>query len=79
MSIYDRVVKVVQNCANVGPDDIKLQSSFMEDLGLDSLDCVELISAIQEEFGIEIPIEQAEKVTTVGEAVDYVTSHLPAN
>ena len=79
MSVYDRVVKLVQNCANVPPDDIKLQSSFMEDLGLDSLDCVELISAIQEEFGIEIPSEQAEKVTTVGEAVDYVTSHLPAN
>ena len=55
--------------------DIKIESSFVDDLGADSLDTVELVMALEEEFETEIPDEQAEKITTVQEAIDYINAH----
>lgn len=74
----DRVKKIVSEQLGVKLEDIKNTSSFVEDLGADSLDTVELVMALEEEFECEIPDEQAEKITTVQQAIDYVNSHLPA-
>ena len=59
----------------VDEDKINVEASFVDDLGADSLDTVELIMQLEEEFGMEIPDEEAEKLTTVGSAVDYIDSH----
>ena len=59
----------------VDEDKINIEASFVDDLGADSLDTVELIMQLEEEFGMEIPDEEAEKLTTVGSAVDYIDSH----
>ena len=61
----------------VAEADIKTESSFVEDLGADSLDNVELVMALEEEFECEIPDEEAEKITTVGQAISYIKEHLP--
>ncbi len=74
----DRVKKIVSEQLGVKLEDIKNTSSFVEDLGADSLDTVELVMALEEEFECEIPDEQAEKITTVQQAIDYVNAHLPA-
>jgi acyl carrier protein len=71
-SVYDRVVKVVKEQLSVDEATIKPESSFTQDLGADSLDTVELVMAFEEEFGTEIPDEEAEKITTVQQAVDYI-------
>jgi acyl carrier protein len=71
-SVYDRVVKVVKEQFSVDEATIKPESSFTQDLGADSLDTVELVMAFEEEFGTEIPDEEAEKITTVQQAVDYI-------
>ena len=73
--IEARVRKIVADQLGVAEADIKNESSFVDDLGADSLDTVELVMALEEEFGTEIPDEQAEKITTVQLAVDYVTTH----
>lgn len=70
--IFDKVKKIVAEQLSVEPDTIKPQSNFANDLGADSLDTVELVMALEEEFDIEIPDEAAEKITTVQEAVDYI-------
>lgn len=75
-SITDRVVKIVAEQLGVKEDEINLESSFVEDLGADSLDTVELVMALEEEFETEIPDEEAEKITTVKLAVDYVSAHI---
>jgi acyl carrier protein len=64
-------------CEQLGvkEDEVTLEASFVEDLGADSLDTVELVMALEEEFETEIPDEEAEKITTVKEAVDYIESH----
>ncbi|NOG30959.1 acyl carrier protein [Halomonas sp. TBZ9] len=67
--------KVVAERLNVKEEDIQNGSSFTEDLGADSLDTVELVMALEEEFDTEIPDEEAEKITTVQEAIDYVNAH----
>ncbi|MEN9461289.1 MAG: acyl carrier protein [Pseudomonadota bacterium] len=72
-SIEERVKKIVIEQLNVKEDDVKNASSFIEDLGADSLDTVELVMALEEEFGCEIPDEEAEKITTVQQAIDYIT------
>ena len=59
----------------VGEDEIKPASSFIEDLGADSLDIVELVMAMEEEFEVEIPDEEAENINTVQDAINYVTTH----
>lgn len=75
MSIEDRVKKIVVEQLGVKEEDVKPEASFIEDLGADSLDTVELVMALEEEFDIEIPDEEAEKITTVQSAVDYVTNN----
>jgi acyl carrier protein len=71
-----RVKKIVAEQLGVAEADVKNESSFVEDLGADSLDNVELVMALEEEFECEIPDEAAEKITTVQQAIDYVTAHL---
>ncbi|MBC7710817.1 MAG: acyl carrier protein [Rhizobacter sp.] len=73
--IEARVRKIVADQLGVAEADIKNESSFVDDLGADSLDTVELVMALEEEFGTEIPDDEAEKITTVQLAIDYVTSH----
>jgi acyl carrier protein len=73
--IVARVKKVVAEQLGANEADIKQESSFVEDLGADSLDTVELVMALEEEFDCEIPDEEAEKITTVQQAVDYILAH----
>ncbi|MEH6616414.1 MAG: acyl carrier protein [Porticoccus sp.] len=75
-SIEERVAKMVAEQLGVKEDDVKLASSFVEDLGADSLDTVELIMALEEEFDTEIPDEDAEKIATVQNAIDYINKNL---
>ena len=75
-SIEERVKKIIAEQLGVKEDEVTLDSSFVEDLGADSLDTVELVMALEEEFECEIPDEDAEKITSVREAIDYVTEHL---
>jgi acyl carrier protein len=75
-NIEQRVKKIVAEQLGVNEGDIKIESSFVDDLGADSLDTVELVMALEEEFECEIPDEEAEKITTVKQAIDYVTSNL---
>ncbi|MCS6787381.1 MAG: acyl carrier protein [Thiobacillaceae bacterium] len=73
--IEQRVKKIVAEQLGVNEADIKMESSFVDDLGADSLDTVELVMALEEEFECEIPDEEAEKITTVQQAVDYIAAH----
>lgn len=77
-NIEQRVKKIVVEQLDVKEEDVKSESSFVDDLGADSLDQVELVMALEEEFECEIPDEEAEKITTVQNAVDYVKAHLKA-
>lgn len=72
MSTFDRVKKVVVEQLDLNPDEVTAQASFVEDLGADSLAMVELTMAFEEEFDIEIPDDEADKITTVQDAVDYL-------
>ena len=74
-NIEQRVKKIVAEQLGVNEADIKNDSSFVDDLGADSLDTVELVMAREEEFECEIPDDEAEKITTVQQAIDYVTAH----
>ena len=74
-NIEERVKKIVAEQLGVKEEEVKPESSFVEDLGADSLDTVELVMALEEEFETEIPDEEAEKITTVQAAIDYVNSH----
>ena len=75
-NIEQRVKKIVAEQLGVNEADIKINSSFVDDLGADSLDTVELVMALEEEFECEIPDEEAEKITTVQQAIDYVNNNL---
>ncbi len=75
----ERVKEIIVEQLGVNPEQLNLEAKFVEDLGADSLDQVELVMAFEEEFGAEIPDEDAEKLTTVGEAIAYVESKLAAN
>ena len=75
-SIEDRVKKIVCEQLGVKEEDVKPSAAFVEDLGADSLDTVELVMALEEEFETEIPDEEAEKITTVQLACDYINEHL---
>ena len=72
MSTLDKVKDVIMDKLGVEDNKINMEASFVNDLGADSLDTVELIMEFEEEFGIEIPDEDAEKMTTVGAAVEYI-------
>ena len=74
-SIEQRVIKMVAEQLGVKEDDVQTTSSFVEDLGADSLDTVELIMALEEEFDAEIPDEDAEKIATVNDAISYITAN----
>ena len=74
-TIYERVKDIVVDKLGVGEEDVEESSSFVDDLGADSLDTVELVMALEEEFNCEIPDEEAEKITTVQEAIDYIQAH----
>ena len=75
MSVLDRVKDIVVEELGVEPEEVTAEASFLEDLGADSLDIVELIMAFEEEFDIEIPDEEAESISTVQDAVDYIEEH----
>ena len=75
-NIEQRVKKIVAEQLGVNEADIKAESSFVDDLGADSLDTVELVMALEEEFECEIPDEEAEKITTVQQAVDYINKNV---
>ena len=75
-TIEERVKKIIAEQLGVNENEITGESSFVDDLGADSLDTVELVMALEEEFSTEIPDEDAEKITTVQQAIDYVQSHI---
>ncbi|MCH7336288.1 acyl carrier protein [Acinetobacter sp. NIPH 2699] len=75
-NIAERIKEIIIEQLGVDEDEITLNATFTDDLGADSLDIVELIMAFEEEFGIEIPDEEAEKITTVQSAIDYVTNNV---
>jgi acyl carrier protein len=74
-SEFDRIKKIIVDQLGVEEDDVQMESSFIEDLGADSLDIVELIMALEEEFDIEIPDSEAEKISTVADAVEYIKNN----
>ena len=74
-TIKERVTKLVCEQLGVKEEEVTMDASFAEDLGADSLDTVELVMAMEEEFEAEIPDEEAEKITTVKDAVDYIEKH----
>ncbi len=73
--VADRVKKIIVDQLGVEEELVTTEASFVDDLGADSLDTVELVMALEEEFGIEIPDEDAEKITRVREAVEYIDKH----
>jgi acyl carrier protein len=74
-TIEAKVKSIIADQLGVGEDEIKPESSFIEDLGADSLDIVELVMAMEEEFEVEIPDEEAENIKSVGDAINYINSH----
>ena len=78
MEIGDKVRDIVSQQLDVDKAGIKDESAFIDDLGADSLDIVELVMAMEEEFEIEIPDEEAENIKTVGDAIKYINQHKPA-
>lgn len=76
MSVFDRVRDIVVEELGVEPEEVTMEASFLEDLGADSLDIVELIMAFEEEFDLEIPDEEAENIGTVADVVEYIEEHV---
>lgn len=72
MAVQEKVKSIIAEQLGVKPEEVIPEASFIDDLGADSLDTVELVMALEEEFGIEIPDEEAEKITTVGDAIKYI-------
>ena len=77
-SIEERVKKIVAEQLGVKEEEVQTEASFVEDLGADSLDTVELVMAFEEEFGIDIPDEDAEQMRTVGDAIKYLNENAPS-
>lgn len=77
-SVDERVKKIVVEQLGVKAEEVTTTASFVDDLGADSLDTVELVMALEEEFECEIPDEEAEKITTVEQAISYINEHLDA-
>ncbi len=75
MALEEKIKKIIVEQLGANADEVTPEASFIDDLGADSLDTVELVMALEEEFDIEIPDEDAEKITTVGGAVKYVEEH----
>ena len=74
--IYDKVKEVIVDQLNVEEDDVLEEAAFVDDLGADSLDIVELVMALEEQFSVSIPDEQAEKIKTVGDAVSFIAENI---
>lgn len=74
--IEKRVKEIIAEQLSIDVEEVKPEASFIEDLGADSLDTVELIMAFEEEFDLEIPDEEAEKIKTVGDAIEYIKKHV---
>jgi acyl carrier protein len=75
-NVQERVKKIVVEQLGVNEEDVTDNASFVDDLGADSLDTVELVMALEEEFECEIPDEEAERITTVQQAIDYINAHM---
>ncbi len=73
--VFEKVKEIVVEQLGVEEGEVSMEASFIDDLGADSLDIVELIMALEEEFDLEIPDKEAEKITTVGDAVEYIKAH----
>jgi len=73
--VFEKVRKIIAEQLGVEEDEITMESSFIDDLGADSLDIVELIMALEEEFDLEIPDSEAEKISTVGDVVEYIKNN----
>jgi acyl carrier protein len=78
MQLEDRVTNIIVNHLNVSQEEVIPEASFVDDLGADSLDIVELVMAMEEEFDVEIPDEDAEKIQTIGDAIAYLKEKLEA-
>ncbi len=78
MQLEERVTNIIVNHLNISQEEVIPEASFVDDLGADSLDIVELVMAMEEEFGIEIPDEDAEKIQTIGDAIAYLKEKLGA-
>lgn len=78
-TVEERVKQIIVEQLGVKQEEVSPDASFVDDLGADSLDTVELVMALEEEFNCEIPDEEAEKITTVKQAIDYVTEHLESS
>ncbi len=75
MALEDKIKEIIVDQLNVDADEVTNEASFMEDLGADSLDIVELIMALEEEFNMDVPDEEAEKLKTVGDAINFIKTH----
>jgi NADH dehydrogenase (ubiquinone) 1 alpha/beta subcomplex 1, acyl-carrier protein len=73
--VTERIIAVVKNFDQVDPAKVSPTTKFQDDLGLDSLDIVEVVMAIEDEFAIEIPDQEADKISSIAEAVDYISTH----
>lgn len=78
MDVYKRIVKIIADLLGVEPEKVTMDARFREDLGADSLDLVELVMAFEEEFGGTISDEEAQKIKTVGDAVQYIEARMAA-
>ena len=74
--IFEKVKEIIVNQLGVADNSVTMEASFIDDLGADSLDIVELVMALEEEFDVEIPDEDAEKAATVGDVVEYIKDHV---
>ena len=72
MAVHDKITEIIVEQLGVKPEEVTPEASFVDDLGADSLDTVELVMAFEEEFGIEIPDDDAEKIITVQNSIDYI-------
>jgi acyl carrier protein len=74
MSVEERMIKIISEVLGIEPEKIKMDSHFVDDFGVESIDTIEMVAAAEEEFDIDIPLEEAEKNTTVGKTIEYIKS-----
>jgi acyl carrier protein len=76
MSVEERMIKIISEILGVEPETIKMDSHFVDDFGVESIDTIEMVAAAEEEFELDIPLEDAEKNTTVGKTIEYIKMRL---
>lgn len=79
MSVEDRVIKIISDILGIERDKISMDANYVEDFGVESVDTIEMVAASEEEFDIDIPLEEAEKNTTVGKTIEYIKCKLKEN